>query len=148
MSQKSTYQRILVGFDGSENGMRALTRGISLTKQSGGELRIVVVADIVRAAAYASATGFYQRFNDQSKENAENLASEALEIAKREGVATVYSSDEEGQPADMILTLAREYKSDLIVVGRRGIRGLTRFLMGSVSQGVIGNAKCDVLVVK
>jgi len=148
LSQRSAYQKILVGFDGSENGMRALARGIALAKQSKGELRIVVVADVMTAAAYASATGFYQRFNDQAKENAENLASEALEIAKREGVANAYSSDEEGQPADMILTLAREYKSDLIIVGRRGIRGLTRFFMGSVSTGVINQAKCDVLIVK
>ncbi len=148
MSQRATYQRVLVGFDGSENANRALNRGIALVKQSKGELRIVVVADVMRAAAYASATGLYQRYNDQAKENAASLSSEALEIARREGVADVYASNEEGQPAEMILTLATEFKSDLIIVGRRGIRGLTRFLMGSVSTAVINHAKCDVLVVK
>ncbi len=48
----------------------------------------------------------------------------------------------------MILTLATEYKVNLIVVGRRGMRALERFLMGSVSTAVINHAKCDVLVVK
>jgi nucleotide-binding universal stress UspA family protein len=48
----------------------------------------------------------------------------------------------------MILTMATEFKSNLIVVGRRGMRGLARFLMGSVSTAVISQAKCDVLVVK
>ncbi|HYW84965.1 MAG TPA: universal stress protein [Spirochaetia bacterium] len=147
MSQKGVYERIIVGYDGSNNAQRALERAIELAKQSKGELRIVVVADIVSYAATASG-GIYKRFNEQARENAVNLASAALDAAKLAGVKDVYASDEEGQPADMILTLATEYKVNLIVVGRRGMRALERFLMGSVSTAVINNAKCDVLVVK
>jgi nucleotide-binding universal stress UspA family protein len=147
LSQKGVFQRILVGYDGSENARRALTRAVELAKQSKGELRIVVVADTMSYAAYAGG-GMYKRFNEQTKENAENSASEALETAKAAGLKDVFASDEEGQPADMILTLATEYKVDLVVVGRRGMRGVERFLMGSVSTAVINHAKCDVLVVK
>ena len=147
MSQKGVYERIIVGYDGSNNAQRALERAIELAKQSKGELRIVVVADIVSYAATASG-GIYKRFNEQARENAVNLASAALDAAKLAGVKDAYASDEEGQPADMILTLATEYKVNLIVVGRRGMRALERFLMGSVSTAVINNAKCDVLVVK
>ncbi len=147
MSKRGVFQRILVGYDGSENGDRALNRGIELAKQFSGELRIVVVADTMSYAAYASG-GMYRTFNEQTKTNAENFAGSALETAKSAGIENVYASEEEGQPADMILTLASEYKVDLIIVGRRGIRGLTRFVMGSVSTAVINNAKCDVLVVK
>lgn len=147
MSQKGVYARIIVGYDGSNNAQRALDRAIELAKQSNAELRIAVVADTMSYAATASG-GIYKRFNEQTKENAVNLASAALQAAKAAGVKDVYASDEEGQPADMILTLATEYKVNLIVVGRRGMRGLERFLMGSVSAAVINNAKCDVLVVK
>jgi len=148
LSKKAVFQKILIGYDGSENAERALNRAIELTKQSNGELRIAVVADTMSYAAYASGGGMYKRFNEQTKANAENLASAALEIAKSAGLKDVYASDEEGQPADMILTLATEFKADLIVVGRRGMRGLERFLMGSVSTAIINHAKCDVLVVK
>ncbi len=147
MSQRGVYERILVGYDGSENAERALNRGIDLAKQSKAELRIVVVADTMSYAATASG-GIYRRFNEQTKQNAVNLASTALDSAKASGVKDVYASDEEGQPADMVLTLATEYRVNLIVVGRRGVRGVERFLMGSVSSAVINNAKCDVLVVK
>ena len=147
MSQKGVYDRVLVGYDGSENARRALSRAIELAKLSKGEVRIVVVADTMSYAAYAGG-GMYKRYNEETKVNAENLASEALEIAKAAGLKDVYASDEEGQPADMILTLATEYKVTLIVVGRRGMRGIERFLMGSVSTAVINHAKCDVLVVK
>jgi nucleotide-binding universal stress UspA family protein len=147
LSQKGVYERVIVGYDGSDNAQRALNRAIDLAKQSKAELRIVVVADTMSYAATASG-GIYKRFNEQTKQNAINLASAALDAAKVAGVKEVYASDEEGQPADMILTLATEYKVNLIVVGRRGMRGLERFLMGSVSTAVINNAKCDVLVVK
>ena len=147
MSQKGVFERILVGYDGSDNAERALARAIQLTRQFKAELRIVVVADTM-SYAVAATGGLYRRFNEQTKENAVNLASAALDTAKAAGLKDVYASDEEGQPADMILTLATEYKVNLIVVGRRGVRGLERFLMGSVSAAVINNAKCDVLVVK
>lgn len=147
MSQRGVYERILVGYDGSDNSERALKRAIELARQSKAELRITVVADTVRYAASASG-GIYRTFNEQTKRNAMNLASAALDTASKAGVQSVYASDEEGQPADMLLTLATEYKVNLIVVGRRGVRGLERFLMGSVSTSVINHAKCDVLVVK
>ena len=144
---KMLFERILVGYDGSDNGSRALKRGIELAKQSGGELRIVVVADTMTYAAYAS-EGLYRTYDEQARTHAAGLADAALETAQAGGLADVYASSEEGQPADLILTLATEYKSDLIVVGRRGMRGLVRFLLGSVSTAVINHAKCDVLVVK
>ena len=147
MSKKGVFERILVGYDGSENGERALKRGIELAKQSKGDLRIVVVADTMSYATYATG-GMYRTFNEKTKENAENLASGALQTAKAAGIRNAYASEAEGQPADMILTLATEYKVDLIIIGRRGMRGLARFLMGSVSTAVINHAKCDVLIVK
>jgi nucleotide-binding universal stress UspA family protein len=147
LSERGIYHRILVGYDGSENAERALHRAIELAKHTKAELRITVVADTMRYTATSSG-GIYKQFNQQTKQNAVNLAEAALEVAKRTGLEDVYASDEEGQPADMILTLASEYKSDLIVVGRRGMRGLERFLMGSVSTGIINHAKCDVLIVK
>jgi len=148
VSQKGVYGKLLVGYDGSDNAERALNRAIDLVKQAGGELRIAVVADTMSYATYAGTAALYKRFNEQTLQNSVYLAKAALDKAKSAGIKNVYASNEEGQPADMILTLATEYKSDLIVVGRRGVRGLERFLLGSVSTGVINHAKCDVLVVK
>lgn len=142
------YKKILVGYDGSENAKRALDRAIEIAREEKGpELRIVVVADTKGRGSFqleAPASAVRSAILEQAK----NIASDAAYIAKHAGILDVYSSVEEGQPADMILTLASEYKADLIVVGRRGIRGLQRFLMGSVSSAVISNASTDVLVVK
>lgn len=54
---------------------------------------------------------------------------------------------ETGHPPVRILECAREWRSDLIVLGRQGSIGLEEFLLGSVSKNVIQAADCDVLVV-
>ncbi len=54
----------------------------------------------------------------------------------------------EGNAAAEIVRVAREEKADLIVVGARGLGGLQRLLLGSVSEKVLAAAPCPVLIVK
>ena len=53
-----------------------------------------------------------------------------------------------GDPAYAILEQAQASKSDLILIGSHGKRGLTRFFLGSVSHAVLQRASCPVLVVR
>ncbi len=53
-----------------------------------------------------------------------------------------------GDPAEEIIRLANIYKADLIVIGSRGLTGINRILLGSVSSQVVADAQCSVLVVK
>jgi nucleotide-binding universal stress UspA family protein len=53
-----------------------------------------------------------------------------------------------GDPATEIVRLAHIYSCDLIVIGSRGLTGMTRILQGSVSSQVLEDAPCSVLVVK
>lgn len=53
-----------------------------------------------------------------------------------------------GEADDVIIKLAKEKHADLIVVGTHGRTGFGKVLLGSVSERVIGKAKCAVLVVK
>jgi nucleotide-binding universal stress UspA family protein len=55
---------------------------------------------------------------------------------------------EEGDPATVILQLARERQCQLIVLGSHGRTGLGRLLMGSVAEHVVRKASCPVLTVK
>lgn len=52
---------------------------------------------------------------------------------------------EEGSPKVILTSLT---ESDLIIVGATGLNRAERFLLGSVSENVVRNAKCDVLVVR
>lgn len=53
-----------------------------------------------------------------------------------------------GYPADVIIKEAKHIQADLIIIGSRGLRGINRFLLGSVSRKVVRHAPCSVLVVK
>ena len=55
---------------------------------------------------------------------------------------------ETGSPAPVIADVAEEYGVDLIVMGSRGLGLVKGVLLGSVSQYVVENAKCAVMVVK
>jgi nucleotide-binding universal stress UspA family protein len=53
-----------------------------------------------------------------------------------------------GDPAEEIICLANIYKANLIVIGSRGLTGMTRIVQGSVSSQVVEEANCSVWVVK
>ena len=66
---------------------------------------------------------------------------------KRRGI-TVEKMLAHGHPADHMLTMTQKKKIDLLVVGSRGITGLRRFFLGSVSHKLAQHAPCSVLVVR
>jgi nucleotide-binding universal stress UspA family protein len=53
-----------------------------------------------------------------------------------------------GDPATEIVTAAREWPADLIVLGSHGRKGVSRLLIGSVAEAVTRRAPCPVLVVR
>jgi len=54
---------------------------------------------------------------------------------------------EEGEVAEVLPKLVREYNIDLIVIGTGGRKGLEKLLLGSVAEEVFRNARCPVLTV-
>lgn len=54
----------------------------------------------------------------------------------------------EGPVAEEIVRVATEERADLLVVGSRGLKGIRRLLLGSISNEVAVKAPCPVLIVK
>lgn len=52
-----------------------------------------------------------------------------------------------GDPVDEIVAEAAQWEADLVVVGTHGRRGPSRFLIGSVAEGVLRRVECNVLVI-
>ena len=147
-SRNRRYARILVGYDGSENSKRALGKAIELAKVLGSEVRLVTVEDTVGYVPSLAGMVYPPNVRQNLLEQGNALLKEAMNFVKEAGITNVSGSVEEGSPADMILAYASNCKADLIVLGRRGIRGIERFLMGSISSAVVSHSGCDVLVVK
>ncbi|MBX9567767.1 MAG: universal stress protein [Candidatus Obscuribacterales bacterium] len=54
----------------------------------------------------------------------------------------------QGEPKGQILEYCKQWGAELIVMGTRGNKGLDLILLGSISQGVLMQSQCPVLVVK
>jgi len=87
------------------------------------------------------------RIRSSLQSQGEEATGRIEEMAKSAGL-TVDRVIIEGRPAEDILKLAGERKTDLIVVGGIGVTGLEKFLLGSVAEKVVRNSKVPVLVVR
>ncbi|TMJ34897.1 MAG: universal stress protein [Alphaproteobacteria bacterium] len=76
------------------------------------------------------------------------IMSRAEQKAKGKRVSSVRAVLRDGDPATELLAAAEEEKPDLLVMGRRGLGGIQRLLLGSVSHKVSNSAECTVVIVK
>lgn len=53
-----------------------------------------------------------------------------------------------GDPSGKILSYANEISADLIVMGSKAYGKIQRFLLGGVSEDVVRNAKCSVMIAR
>ncbi len=84
-----------------------------------------------------------------STEVAEKLVQKAASLAENEGLEVARKIlRARASVVQTITEYADSSKSDLIVVGTRGLGGFRRMLIGSVSSGVVAHARCPVLVVR
>lgn len=72
----------------------------------------------------------------------------AKQLQAKFGAGCVKYEVTEGYIKDKILEVARDWPADLIIMGSHGRRGLTRFLLGSVSEAVVTHAPCSVEIVR
>jgi nucleotide-binding universal stress UspA family protein len=132
--------RIVVGFDGSETAMRALGRAADEI-QAGGTLTLVTVEPTAHSSGVLS-----EDLLSASPDAGALLEEARLSLGTRDDIA-VEGIAREGDPAAIMLEVARDARADLIVIGRRGRDFAARALLGSVAERVVNQAPCDVLVV-
>ncbi|MDO6654856.1 universal stress protein [Anaerobacillus sp. 1_MG-2023] len=137
------YQQILLASDGSTDSVKAAEKAFELANLTGGHVEIVYVID-----------------GETSKHDALRHAdSSGLDMERREKLSSTEAIAEEanvsydvtilhGSPSTTLIDHANETKSDLVVMGTRGLNVLQEMVIGSVSHQVIQKANCPVLVVK
>lgn len=76
------------------------------------------------------------------------ISKTAEKLRQRYPEITVDEELLEGYITDEIIDQAINWKADLILIGSHGRRGIRRFTLGSVSQQVVSNAPCSVVVVR
>lgn len=80
-------------------------------------------------------------------ENARQFVTRLTAPFREQGL-NVYPEVVEGMPAPEILTAIEQRQIDLVALGTKGLSGMKRFRLGSVSEWVLYDASCSVLVVR
>jgi nucleotide-binding universal stress UspA family protein len=147
--------RILVPIDGSENALRALNVGINLSKAYAAELLIVNVIPtpgIVLEASigFGTSQASLDLYYEQQESHARHFIGEAMDVVRKHGDIKVTTQVDRANKSvvEEILEAAARNRTDLIVIGTRGLGGFRKLLQGSVSSGVLTHAHCNVLVVR
>lgn len=144
---------VIVGMDGSEDSFQALRFLLSLPLARQTKLRLLSVIEPIRypTSAPGAVRGHLIRMLREIENERRGELEKVLEKAAAElggSITRVTRSTPTGNPADVIVAAAAAHDADLVVVGARGLGGVTRLLLGSVSEKVLGYARCPVLIVK
>lgn len=124
------YKNILVATDGLTQAKAAVAEAIAIAKRCGSH---IIALSAMR--------------DESERKEANQFANEAADLAKKEGVSAEAVTPA-GRSFNAIVETAGGRGVDLIVMGTYGKTGVKKFIMGSSTEKVIGNAGCGVLVVK
>ncbi len=138
------FRRILLAFDGSESAQHAAACAEQLACNFKGQVDVVYAFGPIQHGMDAS---LHEARIEEEMNVGEAVIGNLLATFDCAGIIAG-GHVLEGLPADVILEQARECSNDLIVMGSRGLGQTEGFLLGSVSDQVVHNATCPVLVVK
>ncbi len=144
--------KILLAVDGSLESQLAGRTAVDLAKSNNSELHVVYVVPIDYAYQLTDLEAYNPDLPDQlehaAQEESQSRLNEQVRIIREAGGEVVGTHARVGIPEVEIVELAEEIDAGLIVLGSRGLGGMRRALMGSVSDAVVRHAHCPVLVVR
>lgn len=150
-SEENSPLRIIIGVDGSPDSEAALNSVAARDWPDGTEARVIAVHSPLSPLVFSHfiqpvALAGRQYIEDKGL-FAQKIVDAYVERLQKAGLAAS-PVVKEGDPKRVLIDEAEQWGADCIFVGARGLRGLERFLLGSVSSSVAARADCSVEVVR
>ncbi len=134
------YKKILVAVDASPQASVVFEQALELAKKDSASLMVFHCAELGARMTYPSEI-------ESKTEQAQNVLQQYEQKSKEQGISIEFSH-RVGNPGRAVCDVAQSWQADLVVVGRRGNKGLTEVLLGSISNHIVHHAPCSVLVVQ
>lgn len=138
--------RILVPTDGSGYSRRALITAIQIARQFDSEIELLHVVNSMDIV-YGSQTILGRSYTYANPEQISGQVLDATMVGLDAANIVITTKTITGSPADAIIDELR-HNFYLVVMGSKGHSPLGGALIGSVTQRVVGEANCPVLIVK
>jgi len=137
------YEDILVPFDGSEGAAEVLHHASEIAHWADATIHVLYVADTNRD----SVTVVEGQTVDALAQAGEDIVEEATKTLDSLGIPSK-TDVVQGNPAPTIVEYAERYDHDLVVMPTHGREGLSRYLIGSVSEKVVRLSSVPVLTIR
>ena len=140
------FKNILVPHDGSGHSKHAFKVALDMAKKYNSKISMVTVLD--------TSTGYWAHTNlwDKAIGGARTLVTKEFEsfesTAKKAKVSFHSEIIESKSVTKTIVSCSKSKKNDLVVIGAQGITGWDKFILGSVTDGVVYRVRCPVLIVR
>lgn len=155
------FKKILVPYDGSKYADKALDKAIYLAKLNK-DSEVVILTVLEEAAAptlvfdstlrnykTGEATTLSNYIQDLQKDVQDKITNRLDEIRRTyENSVQIRTLVSVGRPEVKIIETANNQEVDIIVIGSRNLKGISRLLMGSVSKKVSERVNCTVMIVR
>ena len=136
------YQKVLLAFDGSVEGRRALREGAKLAQLCRAEVFLLAVVEL--SAIMSPEVGLTIPIDEQAA-NYQAILAEGVKRLQALGFSPT-SRLEMGDAGQKIADVAEEIEAQLVVVGHRPQGPLARWWFGSVGSYLVKRLRCSVLV--
>ncbi len=143
--------RILIGFDGSKESLLAVDCAADRQWPKGAKVRVVAVSEFqLRLEQIALAVNQVSPLKytpDGPWSWMEARLAKAKDKLSQPGVL-VETAIITGDPRHVLLGEAKKFRADVIFLGNRGLSGMKRFMLGSVSAAVASHSTCSIEIVR
>ena len=140
LSPAGRFQKILLATDGSNYSAGAQRVAIAMAAKAGAKLLAMTVLP-------DPSDGIAPDLDGDKRQKAEAILETVRQAAKAAGVPCEANARYGHDPYEAIVKEAKDTAADVVVMGRRGRRGLARVMLGDATAKVMGYAPCSTLVV-
>ena len=148
------FSKVLVAYDGSDPSKRALDHAAKMAAMFEGELVILTVVPKVSVPVYSNAelgaqamdiASLQERMRENYGQSMKKAEEEIKGLYPHLKVETILK---EGRPSNIIVSEADKLGVSLIVMGSRGLGGISGWILGSTSHQVVDQCTKAILIVK
>lgn len=137
------FSKFLVAVDGSESAKKAFDKSLQLARKCNATIDLAHVIKCELGGDSSEVFDLIEGIKRKAEKMLEPYRTEASKLGVPLNTKVV-----QGDPAQIIIHLAKESNYDLIIMGSRGRGPLQELLLGSVSLKVLHHASSPVLIIR
>lgn len=141
-------KKILVPFDGSGYSEKAFEKALEIAEKFESELVVMTVIQSKVSDSVGLSLTRLQEIQDEQVDTATTMLKKLEDKARDKKIPFSIKIVHNPSSSEAIVDYADSSNIDLVVMGSHGRTGFRKIVLGSVASGVVGHAKCPVLITK